>query len=734
MEFIHILHKRKVYFMKSQEKSVRYMQNAVEFLKLILRKTAGFLSTVTKGGAGSLSIKVKLIAAFMVTILPIILLGTVSYNKAAKAIEETTINSTIGTMQQTNEYLSLLLDNVEQATMQFFTNSELQSYLDKGMDSLSAFNQMKVRQGFEKDMSNYTINTKVFKDLVIIANDKKTLSTAGYSVSTFNIDSVKDSDFYKKVTEGAGKVIWSGWHPELDKVAVGQKVQYSISASRLLKNMNTQDTLGILVIDVKLEAIMDALKKINLGTGSELHLISPDGRDLNPADEGTVTENKNPITNEKFYKDLVAGEVESGSDTVGYKGQKQLLVYNKLGTTGYVLIGMIPRSVFLADAKEIAGMTVILVCVAAAIAILIGLIMALSMGKTINTIIKAAGRAASGDLTVSLTTDRKDEFGALTKGISAMLSNMRLLIEQVRVIADKVSGSAVTVSTTSQQVSSVSHEISRAIQEISQGASAQASDAEQSVQKMSDLAVKINNVSDNAKAIEGVSKDTMTLTQNGLSAVKILDKKATETTTITSLILSDIQSLEANSKSIGKIVKVISGIADQTNLLALNAAIEAARAGDMGRGFAVVADEVRKLAEQSMSSAREIAAIIKSTQEQTAKTVQRALSAEEILHSQNEAVGDTISIFKNIAESMDLLFDKVTQISSGISEMEENKEQAVISIQNISAVSQETAASSEEVTASTQEQLSSIEELANFAAELGDAAKKLSESISKFKV
>src|SRR5262245_16579693 len=87
-----------------------------------------------------------------------------------------------------------------------------------------------------------------------------------------------------------------------------------------------------------------------------------------------------------------------------------------------------------------------------------------------------------------------------------------------------------------------------------------------------------------------------------------------------------IQGLSERVADIGKVVDVIDDVADETNLLALNAAIIAAQAGDQGRAFSVVADEIKDLADRVLSSTKEIAALIRSVQEESAN------AAEAIQH------------------------------------------------------------------------------------------------------
>lgn len=698
----------------------------LNFVTTVVKKAGKVLGPLTARISISKSIRIKLILAFLVPIVLIIIQGFISWSNTSNTVKNLAKQSSITAMESSGKYLEVVFKNVQDLANQIFANADYQDYLSKNFteDEVLEKTQLtnKVTTSF---MTSLSFSSSI-QGMMLLSNreDRTSLSTPAY------LDEVKDTSFVKIIEASPNKSGWLGYHNELDKLNTSTSSNYALSMIKIVPNLNTLETIGLLVIDIRLETISDLTDSINLGKNQQITLVTQDGRVIT---NGSDVENSD-LTKQKFLVDIQNKETVKGSDTVSYHGTKFLMTYYKIGTTGCILLGFLPESELNSAARHIIVTTVIIIIIAALIALGIGYFMANSMSRTINRIIGASELAASGDLSVSFNSRRQDELGTLARSINKMIGSMRNLIEHTLKVSEKVSTSVQTVSVTSLQVSSVSSEISRAIQEISQGASAQASDAENGVEKISELAEKINNVTDNARSIDNLTKNAMEMTQSGLTSVNDLDDKANKTTIISREILVDIQELAVQSKSIGKIVKVIRSIADQTNLLALNANIEAARAGEMGKGFAVVADEVRKLAEQSMNATREISLIIKDTQDKTAQTVEKAATTEAILNSQNKAVQSTIEIFSKIKTSMENLSVQVEQIMLRVTEMEDNKEQAINSIQNISAVSQETAASSEEVTASTQEQLASIDDLAIKADELQSAAEDLQKNISKFKL
>jgi len=696
------------------------------------------------------SIRVKLIAAFLSLIIPISALGFISYSLSSTALIERARISVVETQQQLSNYLSRVFSVVDDSSLRMSTTAQVRDYLAGPADETpeATFEHFRIGQELRTFFNEYALTMDFIGNISLLTKDPAlTIGTADFSTIHLDFEEIQASPWYSAAVEQQGRIIWSGLRPELNR-AFSISGGYSVSAARSIRDFYTGEISAVLVVDLLERPMNELLSKVNLGLGSEVHLISPEGRHISSIQAATNAEPTEAVetdaaeeeivpidlTQEVFFTELLADEAMEGSKQISFRDQEYLMSYSKIMKTGYVLLTLIPMSTILSSANVIRDTTLILGFIAALFAVLLGLYMSNSMGRTINRIIDTSGRAASGDLTVQPTSNRKDELGILTRSINNMIQDLKNIIIDTASISRKVSDSSSVVSLTAQQISASSHEISLAMQEIAKGSSEQASDAEQGVQSMDTLSEKISQLSDNASNISQLSKETVALTEKGLSTVDNLNAKTVQTTAITENIVLEINSLEKQSRSIGKIIKTIDQIADQTNLLALNAAIEAARAGEKGKGFAVVANEVRKLAEQSITATKDIADIIKSTQQKTEEAVKNAKSAEAIVKSQSEAVATTIATFNEIAASMKTLSKDVSFILSGIADIEKNKNQVLLAMQNVSAISEESAASSQEVASSTEEQLAGVEELAAYAEELNSAADHLAKAISKFKV
>ncbi|MCD4713804.1 MAG: methyl-accepting chemotaxis protein, partial [Clostridiales bacterium] len=327
-----------------------------------------------------------------------------------------------------------------------------------------------------------------------------------------------------------------------------------------------------------------------------------------------------------------------------------------------------------------------------------------------------------------------DEMGELGDNINSIISTVSNTVKQVIDISNEVAQNVEKVNDTTSSVANASTEIGRAIEEIAFGANDQAKDTEIVSSVSNQLGELINTEQGELKGLFEHAEDIRKLKEEGLVVLDQLVEKTVQNQSAIKEISSIVLTTNQSSENIENASEMIRQIADQTNLLALNAAIEAARAGEHGRGFAVVAEEIRKLAEQSNRFTEEIALVIQTLKTNSVDAVFKINDVEEMDESQQEIVNMTNMKFESKSDVVDTMNNTFSQIGIIGNDMLLKKDEIQSTIQNLSAVSEQTAAGTEEATASMQSQNAAIQEIAMASGQLQELTQKMISDVNQFTI
>jgi len=317
------------------------------------------------------------------------------------------------------------------------------------------------------------------------------------------------------------------------------------------------------------------------------------------------------------------------------------------------------------------------------------------LAASMEHMLEAVHRFASGDLTVRFHVEKEDDIGRIFLAFNSAVDNMRKTIFKVVENVDATASASAQISASTETMSVSTRDQAARIMAVT-------SAIQYIADQMRVTAESAAEFADNAKKTAAATQESGVIVRQTIDGMNKIDDVVRRSA-------ATVEELGRGSNQIGEIIQVIDDIADQTNLLALNAAIEAARAGDQGRGFAVVADEVRKLAERTTKATKEIATMIKKIQKDTqdavlvirqgtgevergkelvAKTGQALEAAMQSANRSSETYAHIANTNKEQSEEMKELSDNIGSVTHAVQETSHGTVQVAEAAMNLNRLAE----------------------------------------------
>lgn len=669
------------------------------------------------------SIQFKMFGTYAIMIGFIILVGFLSYRTGSDAIQDNYKINSLQSMEMLGEYIEFGFENVKGVAAEFLVDENVGNYLTGKMANDEG-SQMTYYNDTKSELTNKATADKFLKSIYLFSDSVPSLSTNKKSTMNMYTDYM-GTEQGQAILKDTQKYYWLGKSSNIDEVLEVPSDEYAI---RLVKTLYHKE--AFLAMDIDKDAILDVLRKMDLGEGGHMAFVTADGAELQQNGKRDKL-----FADTGFYQAAVKSEETSGIiENVEYKGENYLFLFKKLSNTGAMVCGLIPNAEILGQVAGIKYIAAALVIIACIIAVFIGGGLSLTINNAIGYFIREMEKIAQGDFSTRIRIKRKDEFSRLGLHMNQMLDSVTKLLKNVQHVSMDVADSVVDVSNSSNVISESTKYISDAMEEIEQGLTQQADDTVACVDTLEELAKQIGLVDRETTEIKGIADSTQESIGDSQLRMTQLRDKANETTQITGQVIHTIENLKEKSLEIATIINTITDISDQTSLLSLNASIEAARAGAAGRGFSVVADSIQKLAEQSIEATDQIRTIVESINGETVQAVKIANQAGVIIQSQEEAVRGTQSAFDEMSEQVANLIERLSAIIESVNRMEEEKEISVGKMENISAVTEEVVASVSNVTERTSRQVKIVNGLEGLSGQMAEQSEQLESSVQMFTV
>ncbi|RCW48555.1 cache domain-containing sensor histidine kinase [Paenibacillus prosopidis] len=366
----------------------------------------------------------KMILAFLLIILiPTTLSGFSFYLESSALVKRNVRASAVQVTKQTADALSSIFNAGSDTSDLIYGDLKVQ---DAAMHYTSSplSTQVQMSQSIDTLLNNVVYSSSFVRIVYIFKDGGIGWGSGTFSAVKLRKVDLNRLDWVEQSRRQDGGLVWQALRKDPFSGG-GENTDLVLPISRTLKDFESLEQIGLLVVSLNGKAIINTINQVKLGETGRYMVVDPSGQIMIDADLsriGKMIEDPN-LHELVVHNDAV--EFEYANNGVHYYGVKQLL------SNGWLLVGTVPTVEITGALDKLHTRILITSACFALLAVLIGLLIAKRVTKPIKQLTLEMKRVQQGDLSVRTVLTSTDEIGLMSKHFNKMLDEIEQLMERV---------------------------------------------------------------------------------------------------------------------------------------------------------------------------------------------------------------------------------------------------------------------------------------------------------------
>ncbi|MFC4099077.1 sensor histidine kinase [Paenibacillus xanthanilyticus] len=371
----------------------------------------------------SSSLRAKLLSMFIIlTAVPLLAVGLISYQKSYTAVSDHSKASTRLAADQLARSLDILFEDTERI-LEMGKNPQVRQFL---------YSQSETYQEAKSILQTFKLYRETYKYDKVLNIAMVNFYGKGISErrGVFQLDrNPLRNPYFQYVTQYPDAVLRipqsdASAFNRLDGFAYPNQKALSIIAA--IKQRITHEVIGFIVIDLNEAMIDDFLAKTTIGQTGFFYINDPYGK--------AVFQPKAEQASPAVLAQIAEQPMTAAQDgfVLSTKSKPQFVVYSTSKVTGWKIVGVAPFQEIIAEANGIRQLIIVSVLLSAVFALTLYFFLTNRLTRPIQVLMNKMRKAAGGYLDAKVTPTGTDEIADLGNSFNIMLEKIKSLIDNNR--------------------------------------------------------------------------------------------------------------------------------------------------------------------------------------------------------------------------------------------------------------------------------------------------------------